>query len=316
VPPHGGTDCSRPVGTVAAVVQVPDAFADTTVRREGAAGRRWLDGLPELVDGLLARWDCRVDGPPRHGEVALVVPVTCPAGPAVVKVSFPHPGNRSEPGALRQFAGRGAVRRLDAADDAFALLLERAGDATLATEPCAEHAIEIAGALARRLALPAAPGTPSLADTTAGWAEQLDQQVAASDDPPPARALDRARETIAALRGDRTTTLLHGDLHDGNVLAADREPWLAIDPKGWRGTAAYDAFTVVAGRQDQLRPDQDLDRQLQDRVRQFAVAAGVDPELAADCCQARATSSLLSQQAHPGDWFDMEMLRRLVLAET
>ena len=26
--------------------------------------------------------------------------------------------------------------------------------------------------------------------------------------------------------------LLHGDLHQGNILAAEREPWLCIDPKG------------------------------------------------------------------------------------
>jgi len=297
------------------VVEIPGAFVEATVRREGDAGRRWLDGLPALVDGLLERWRCRVDGPPRHGEVALVVPVTCPSGPAVLKVSFPRPGNRSEPGALRQFAGGGAVRLLDADEDVFALLLERAGDRTLASEPSAEHAIEIAGALAHRLAVPAAPGTPSLADTTAGWAEQLSQQLAASDDPPPARAVDRARETITALGGDRTTTLLHGDLHDGNVLAADREPWLAIDPKGWRGTAAYDAFTVIAGRPGQLRATDDLDRQLRARIRRYSSAAGVDHDLAAACCQARATSSLLYQQASSGNWFDEELLRRLVLAD-
>lgn len=297
------------------MVEIPGAFVEVTLRREGDAGRRWLDALPALVDGLLERWRCRVDGPPRHGEVALVVPVTCPSGPAVLKVSFPHPGNRSEPGALRQFAGRGAVRLLDADEDVFALLLERAGDRTLASEPSAEHAIEIAGTLARRLAVPAAPGTPSLADTAAGWAEQLDHQLAAADDPPPARALDRARETIAALGGDRTTTLLHGDLHDGNVLAADREPWLAIDPKGWRGTAAYDAFTVIAGRPGQLRATDDLDRQLRARIRRYSAAAGVDHDLAAACCQARATSSLLYQQASSGNWFDEELLRRLVLAD-
>jgi len=293
----------------------PDAFVKLTVRREGATGRRWLDGLPALVDGLLARWDCRVDGPPWHGEIALVVPVTCPTGPAVLKVSFPHAGNREEAEGLRQFAGRGAVRLIDADEDVFALLLERAGDRSLATEPSAEYAIEVSGALARRLAVPAAPDTPSLADTVHGWAEQLEQQVAATDDAPPARALGRARETINALGEDRTTTLLHGDLHDGNVLAADREPWLAIDPKGWRGTAAYDAFTVIAGRPGQLRPDQDVNRQLRDRVRRFATAAGVDADLAAACCQARATSSLLYQQANPGNWFDLEMLRQLVLAE-
>ncbi|MGW3341908.1 aminoglycoside phosphotransferase family protein [Nonomuraea rubra] len=34
--------------------------------------------------------------------------------------------------------------------------------------------------------------------------------------------------------------LLHGDLHPRNVLRADREPWLAVDPKGYVGDPAYD----------------------------------------------------------------------------
>ena len=34
--------------------------------------------------------------------------------------------------------------------------------------------------------------------------------------------------------------LLHTDLHAGNVLAAEREPWLAIDPKPYVGDPAYD----------------------------------------------------------------------------
>ena len=34
--------------------------------------------------------------------------------------------------------------------------------------------------------------------------------------------------------------LLHTDLHAGNVLAATREPWLAIDPKPYVGDPTYD----------------------------------------------------------------------------
>ncbi len=34
--------------------------------------------------------------------------------------------------------------------------------------------------------------------------------------------------------------LLHADLHAGNVLAAEREPWLAIDPKPCIGDPACD----------------------------------------------------------------------------
>jgi streptomycin 6-kinase len=34
--------------------------------------------------------------------------------------------------------------------------------------------------------------------------------------------------------------LLCTDLHSGNVLAAQREPWLAIDPKPYVGDPTYD----------------------------------------------------------------------------
>jgi streptomycin 6-kinase len=53
-----------------------------------------------------------------------------------------------------------------------------------------------------------------------------------------------AKEGIRLLRelprngGD--ALLLHTDLHAGNVLAAERDRWLAIDPKPYVGDAAYD----------------------------------------------------------------------------
>jgi len=39
-----------------------------------------------------------------------------------------------------------------------------------------------------------------------------------------------------------TDVLLATDLHAGNVLAAQREPWLAIDPKPFVGDRTYDAI--------------------------------------------------------------------------
>lgn len=185
---------------------IPSALIDATVRREGDAGRRWVEDLPALGARYLDRWGCEPDGAPWHGEVALVLPVRRASGPAVLKVSFPYPGSRGEVAALRRFDGHGAVRLLDADEEAYVMLLERAGPETLDSLASAEDAIEVAGDLARRL-------------------------------------------TIRELGSDPTTTLMHADLHFGNVLAAAREPWLAsvrepwlaIDPKGWRGTAAYAA---------------------------------------------------------------------------
>ena len=55
-----------------------------------------------------------------------------------------------------------------------------------------------------------------------------------------------ARERIALFRelpasGERQV-LLWSDLHAGNILAAQREPWLVIDPKPHVGDPTYDAL--------------------------------------------------------------------------
>lgn len=50
----------------------------------------------------------------------------------------------------------------------------------------------------------------------------------------------RAEELFAKLlAAPGEPLLLHGDPHHGNILAAEREPWLAIDPKGGIGEAEY-----------------------------------------------------------------------------
>lgn len=290
------------------MIRVPPGLKSATTNREGAAGAAWVSALPSIINALLRDWDCEVDGMATHGEVALVLPVRRHGVAAALKVAFPGPGGHVEAQALRAFEGNGAVRLLDADDASFALLLERAGPETLETVESTEEAIEIAGALARRLAVPTSPTAHTLADTTKGWEEQLDRQAAQIGDGAPHAAVERARCAIRTLASDTTPTLLHGDLHFRNVLRAEREPWLAIDPTGWRGTAAYDAFTVAAGGRNAWRGVRDVESELRKRIRRFSAAAGVDNDVALACTQARATSSYLYQRSTAGTWFDLDML--------
>jgi streptomycin 6-kinase len=44
--------------------------------------------------------------------------------------------------------------------------------------------------------------------------------------------------------------VLHQDFHPGNVLAAERQPWLAIDPKPLVGDPAFDAAQLLLGSVD------------------------------------------------------------------
>ncbi|KJS51935.1 kinase, partial [Streptomyces rubellomurinus subsp. indigoferus] len=54
--------------------------------------------------------------------------------------------------------------------------------------------------------------------------------------------------TVRVLGPRQPDTLVHGDLHARNILRSDREPWLAVDPKGYVGDPAYDAGTLLKSR--------------------------------------------------------------------
>lgn len=110
----------------AAVIEIPEAFVQSTVNREGDRGRAWADSLPGLVDELLQRWNCIPTTPIRHGQVGIIVPVRWGDGAsAVLKVSFPHPGNVHEPDAFAAWGGRGAVLLHERDDARFAMLCGR-----------------------------------------------------------------------------------------------------------------------------------------------------------------------------------------------
>jgi streptomycin 6-kinase len=276
------------------VIEIPDDFVRATVEREGARGREWVDGLPGLVDELLERWGCTPDAPVRHGQVGVVVPVRYEGGlPAALKVSFPHPGNVHEPDAFAAWGGRGAVVLHERDDARFAMLLERAGHESLVDVPDLDEVVALAGRLARRLAVPAPPGLPRLRDRAGEWEKELLENAALLGDPLPRRLVDAAAATYREFARDQPDTLIHGDLHPANVLRAEREPWLAIDPKGWAGDLAYDAFTMLRNRRtEHLLVAGDGAAALR-LLAVFADAAGIDRARARRWAQARTVTSAL-----------------------
>jgi hypothetical protein len=89
------------------------------------------------------------------GGVGVVVPVRRRAGhgDAVLKVSFPHPGNVHEPDAFVAWGGCGAVLLHERDDERFAMLLERVRPSTLAEVEDGDEVVKVAGRLSRRLAI-------------------------------------------------------------------------------------------------------------------------------------------------------------------
>lgn len=261
------------------MIRVPEGFARSTVEREGGPGARWIAELPLIVDGLLEQWGCVPEGAVLHGGVGVIVPVRRPAGTAaVLKVSFPHPGNVHEPDAFAAWRGRGAVLLYERDDARFALLLERVRTSTLAESADGDEVAEVAGRINRRLAVAAPPVLPRLRDQARSWEEELRQDAAELTHSLPSRVVGAAIATARELGRVQPDTMVHGDLHARNILRADREPWLAVDPKGYAGDPAYDGGTLLKSRALELLVAEDLGKAAHRILDVFAEAAEVDRE--------------------------------------
>ncbi|MFD3501662.1 aminoglycoside phosphotransferase family protein [Streptomyces sp. NPDC058678] len=285
------------------MIPVPETFVRCTTEREGEAGAAWIAALPDLVDQLLDRWDCVPDGEVLHGGVGVIVPVLQRQGDgagAVLKVSFPHPGNVHEPDAFATWDGRGAVLPYARDDERFAMLLERVGTRTLGEVEDGDEdgIVTVAGRLNRRLAVPAPAGLPRLRERADGWEEELRRDAGELEHGLPGRVLDAAVATVRELGRVQPDTLIHGDLHARNILRADREPWLAVDPKGYAGDPAYDGGTLLKSRALALLAADDLSKAVHRALDVFTEAAELDRERVRRWAQFHAVQTAFHGRRH------------------
>ncbi|TFV59352.1 aminoglycoside resistance protein [Mycobacterium sp. PS03-16] len=235
------------------MIELPDTLRAMAVR--GPDWRQWLDGLPAEAQRQMREWELRPDGAPTHGESSLVLPVRTPSGQAaVLKLGFPEDDSQHEHLALRRWGGVGAVRLLSAQPHRRALLLERLAPRDL-TELWDVAACDVVAGLYRRLHVPALPQLRTLTAALDTWTALLAGLPRGA--PLPHRLVEQAVGLAGDLRSDpaSTGTLIHTDLHYANVLAAERDPWVAIDPKPLNGDPHYEVAPMLWNRWDELAGD-------------------------------------------------------------
>ncbi|RJO78458.1 hydroxyurea phosphotransferase [Nocardia panacis] len=237
---------------------MPAGLIESQYTYAGSVGRAFIAALPALVDELLRRWELRVDGPSMHGMAALVLPVVRPDGrPAAIKFQILDEETEGEPEALRLWAGHGAARLLDYDDRTGTLLLERLDPRRMLSTICDQGGAQtrqavlvIAELLARLTAVPAPTGMRRLGDIAARMLTDLPAALAAIDDPDERALLDHCGGAVGEVIAEPGARLLHWDLHFENVVAGDREPWLAIDPKPLAGDPGFDLLPAIDNRFD------------------------------------------------------------------
>ncbi len=212
---------------------------------------RWMAALPPIVDELARSWSLDLGRPFQPGgSASWVAPVRNAAGERLVlKIGLPHYEALHEADGLSAWDGEGAVRLHDALviDEASALLLElcEPGTPLSRSVAAAEQDAVIAGLL-RRLWIepPAGHRFRPLQSMCDAWADAFEEKQTTFVDRGLRLDAGLTRAGIELLRGLPATSersvLLCTDLHPENVLAAEREPWLMIDPKPYVGDPTYD----------------------------------------------------------------------------
>jgi streptomycin 6-kinase len=206
---------------------------------------------------LAEEWDLRLGEPYAPGAASeLVVRAELADGtPAVLKIGHPHRESEQEADALERWNGDGAVRLLRRDDARNALLLERCEPGTFLSDG-ADDPLGVLIDLLPRL-WKDATGFHTLADEVEHWAL--------------AGELGELARELTATQGE--LVLVHQDLHGENVLAAEREPWLVIDPKPLAAEREFAVAPIVRsgelghtrdealGRLDRLCAELGIDRE-------------------------------------------------------
>jgi len=207
----------------------------------------WLERVPELVAECVEEWQLELGEPYEAGAAGYAVRAALTDGtPTVLKLIYPHREAEHEADALELLAGNGAVRLLARDDARSAMLLERCEPGTALAENGGEKALDVLVELLPRHWVRAGEPFHTLAEEAAWWIDDLPEQWEQSGRAIERRLVDTAVDALGLLSESQgEQVLLNQDLHGDNVLAAEREPWLVIDPKPLLGEREFAVAPIV-----------------------------------------------------------------------
>ncbi|GIH03344.1 hydroxyurea phosphotransferase [Rhizocola hellebori] len=278
-------------------IEVPPKLAGYHQKFYGEKGKEWIANLPDLAATYLDRWELSIDGALMHGVVGLVVPVRCADGtPAALKLQPLDPEHLGEGTALRTWAGQGTVLLLNEFEEAGSsiLLLERlAGDRMLTAEPDIDRAVQIIAELLARLHTHTAPAEIRPLNYVVDRMLDYAPEAAAKLRPEEGELLRSWASQVGELAGQAGDRLLHWDLHYENVLAGQREPWLAIDPKPLAGDPGFDLMPALHNRWEEVLATGDVARAVLRRFDIMTEVLGLDRQRAVGYTIARVLQNSL-----------------------
>jgi streptomycin 6-kinase len=273
------------------VIEIPARL----VRNHSEKAADWLAGLPGAVERYVDAWQLTVSGDPLSGEASLILPVVRRDGTAaMLKLQSVNEESESEALALRTWNHDDVVEVFEDDPETSTLLLERLEPRTLDDVPDDVEATRILAELLNHLsAVPAPPGIRHLADIAAGMIEDAPGLIPQLVDPAEQALAWRFVAQVTELLPEPGDRLLHWDLHYYNVMAAQRQPWLVIDPKPLAGDPAFELMPAVWNRWDDLVATGDLSQAIRHRFDLMLEVTGIDRDRALGWTAGRILQNVL-----------------------
>ncbi|MBN3803281.1 APH(6) family putative aminoglycoside O-phosphotransferase [Paraburkholderia sp. Ac-20336] len=227
-----------------------------------------------MFEQYLKRWNLTIDGDPFTSRSGNLLPVRQYGVAAILKLSS-EAEERAGSRLMVWWGGEGAAPVL--AHDGEALLMARAqGSASLVQmveQGRDDDATRILCATVSQLHRPRAAPLHTPLPALVPLTQWFDALLCAG----PAHGgivglcAQTARELLAA---PRDVTVLHGDIHHGNVLDFGPSGWLAIDPKGLYGERAFDYANLFCNPDGESALAPGIFRR---RIELVADVAGIEP---------------------------------------
>lgn len=253
---------------------LPAKFAKNVLDVCGEAGEKWLNELPQIIDELSGKWRLKINQPFANLSYNYVAPCQNFDGKeAVLKIALPIDiaETAGEVKYLEVQKGKGSVKVLNVDKPRRAMLLEKLNPGKHLKEIYSGNeyeTVEVTINLMKQLR----QKTPADSDfiLLEQWFKNFFSRAVNTDFP--AEFFTKAKEVYGELSRSSEKFLLHGDLHHENILSAEREPFLVIDPKGLIGETGYEIAVFLNNHRWWLASETDCEEKLDHAVCRFSEA--------------------------------------------
>ncbi len=258
---------------------LPEKFIRNVLDVCGDRGKQWLSELPQIIKEIAEKWQIKTKKPFENLSYNFVAACVFESSDeAVLKIALPLNNLEifNEANYLQIQNGKGAARVLNFDESRRAMLLEKLNPGKplkMLFSGNESRTVEIAVGLIKKLLRRPPAGTEFI--LLEKWFGNFFERAVNTDFP--TYYLSKTREIFDELSSSEKY-LIHGDFHHENILSAEREPFLVIDPKGVIGNIGYEIAVFLNNHLWWLSPEKNCVEKLERAVRQFSEAFDISPD--------------------------------------